>query len=161
MENAQVYVGTYSKYNNGYLSGAWLQLEDYISKDDFLEACERIHSDEKDPEFMFQDWENIPDYFISESGIDAEFWEFLEHQGDYEAKCAYIDAFNEWDGDNFDDRYRGEYESDVEFAEEFAEETCMLEGVPENLRCYFDYEAFARDLMMDFTEFNGHYFWNC
>ena len=29
---ASVYVGTYAKYNNGSLSGAWLNLSDYSDK---------------------------------------------------------------------------------------------------------------------------------
>jgi antirestriction protein len=37
----------------------------------------------------------------------------------------------------------------------------MLESVPENLRYYFDFEKFSRDLMMgDYFESDGHYFSN-
>ena len=32
-------VGTYAKYNNGSLSGAWLDLSDYSDKEEFYEAC--------------------------------------------------------------------------------------------------------------------------
>ncbi|UTW58843.1 antirestriction protein ArdA [Kordiimonas sp. SCSIO 12603] len=41
-----------------------------------------------------------------------------------------------------------------EYAEQFIEETGMLDEIPENLRCYFDTEAFARDLVIsgDVTE---------
>ena len=52
---ARVYVGTYNKYNNGSLFGKWLDLSDYSDKD------------EQEPEFMFQDYENIPETLISES----------------------------------------------------------------------------------------------
>ncbi len=31
--STSVYVGTYKKYNAGSLSGEWLKLEDYSSKD--------------------------------------------------------------------------------------------------------------------------------
>ena len=35
----------------------------------------------------------------------------------------------------------------------------MLIGAPEILENYFDYEAFARDLMIDgYSEYDGHYF---
>src|SRR5690349_16831915 len=53
----RVYVGTYAKYNNGSIAGAWLDLEDYADKDSFLAACAELHKDEDDPEFMFQDFE--------------------------------------------------------------------------------------------------------
>ena len=58
---ASVYVGTYKKYNEGSLAGAWLELADYKSKDEFMEACKELHSDEDEPEFMYQDYNNIPD----------------------------------------------------------------------------------------------------
>lgn len=75
LAKARVYVGTYRKYNEGSIDGAWLNLADYKSKNEFLEACRRLHKDEADPEFMFQDWEGIPSWMIRESSIDAEVWE--------------------------------------------------------------------------------------
>jgi len=64
---ASLYVGTYAKYNNGDLTGAWLRLEDYSDAEAFLSACAVLHSDEADPEFMFQDYEGFPSSFYSES----------------------------------------------------------------------------------------------
>ena len=58
---ASVYVGTYAKYNNGSLFGAWLNLSDYSDKEEFYEACRELHKDEEDAEYMFQDWENVPE----------------------------------------------------------------------------------------------------
>lgn len=72
----RVYVGTYHKYNEGSIAGAWLNLEDYNDKAEFMEACRRLHKDEADPEFMFQDWEGVPSWMIRESSIDAELWEY-------------------------------------------------------------------------------------
>ena len=39
---ASVYVGTYAKYNNGSLFGAWLDLSDYSDKEEFYEACREL-----------------------------------------------------------------------------------------------------------------------
>ncbi len=58
---AKVYVGTYKKYNNGNLAGAWLDLADYTKYGDFLAACKRLHKDERQPEYMIQDTEGFPD----------------------------------------------------------------------------------------------------
>lgn len=58
---ARVYVGTYHKYNNGSIKGGWLNLADYNTHNDFLNACRRLHKDETDPEFMIQDTEGMPD----------------------------------------------------------------------------------------------------
>ena len=69
LSEASVYVGTYGKYNNGSLFGAWLDLSDYADKEEFYEACRELHKDEEDAEFMFQDYENIPENLISESHL--------------------------------------------------------------------------------------------
>ena len=69
LSEASVYVGTYGKYNNGSLFGAWLDLSDYADKEEFYEACRELHKDEEDAEFMFQDWENVPEGLIGESWI--------------------------------------------------------------------------------------------
>jgi antirestriction protein len=75
---SRVYVGTYRKYNEGSIAGEWLELEDYDSRADFYEACRELHSDEADPELMFQDWEEIPEKYITESSIDDDLWDWLK-----------------------------------------------------------------------------------
>ena len=74
LSEAKVYVGTYAKYNNGSLSGAWLDLSDYSDKEEFYEACRELHKDEEDAEYMFQDWENVPEGLIDESWISENFF---------------------------------------------------------------------------------------
>lgn len=68
-------IGTYAKYNNGSIFGKWFDLSDFTDKDDFMTACAELHKDEEDPEFMFQDWENIPDDLICESWLCNNFFE--------------------------------------------------------------------------------------
>ena len=65
---ARVYVGTYKKYNEGSLAGAWLDLNDFKTYDDFLRKCREVHKSERDPEFMIQDSEGFPD------GLDCLEW---------------------------------------------------------------------------------------
>ena len=65
---ARVYVGTYKKYNEGNLNGAWLNLDDYDTYGDFLKKCGEVHFNERDPEFMIQDCEGFPD------GLDCMEW---------------------------------------------------------------------------------------
>ena len=78
LSEARVYVGTYNKYNNGSLFGKWLDLSDYSDKDEFMEACRELHKDDQDPEFMFQDYENIPEALISESWLSEKFFELRD-----------------------------------------------------------------------------------
>ena len=61
---SKIYVSTYRKYTTGSTKGEWLDLSHYASKDDFLAACAELHSDESDPELMFQDWEEMPAQFV-------------------------------------------------------------------------------------------------
>ena len=73
----RIYVGTFRKYNEGSIKGAWLDLTDYSSKEEFYEACAELHKDETDPEFMFQDWENIPAEYVGESWLSDDFYEVM------------------------------------------------------------------------------------
>ena len=53
-------------------------------------------------------------------------------------------------------RYRGEWDSMRAYAEDFAESTGMLQGLPDHLARYFDFDAFAHDLDMDHYHEGGH-----
>lgn len=95
---AAVYCGTYKKYNSGNLNGKWMKLADYTTKSKFLKACAALHADENAPEFMFQDYENIPTSQISESSISDEVWHTINSLKKYALKRA--DEFAQWCEDN-------------------------------------------------------------
>ena len=162
MSSYRVYVGTFGKYAAGSLKGEWLDLEDYNDKDEFMKACKELHKDEADPEFMFNDHEGVPSEFIGESWIDEKFWDYLNSSVDDDVKKAYMELFGEWNEDQCNERYQGEYRSDEDYAEDRCEQCGTLESIPENLRFYFDFEKFARDMRIngEFVEENGHYFTN-
>lgn len=61
MNNPRVYVGTYHKYNCGSIAGDWINLRDCKDYQDFLHKCAVLHRDEREPEFMIQDTEDMPD----------------------------------------------------------------------------------------------------
>lgn len=158
------YVGTYGKYNNGSIAGAWLYLDDFASKSDFIDACLALHKDDPDPELMFQDWENTPGKFVSECSIDADFWEFLElDDSEREMIAEYWDEIDDSaDVQYIRDAYHGCWDSFDDFASEYVDSTGMLGDAPETLARYFDFAAFARDLAYDYdiTE-SGHVFCRC
>lgn len=168
MENARIYVGTYKKYNEGSLFGEWINLDQFSSKDEFYEYCQELHKDEEDPEFMFQDWENIPSSFIGESWISEKFWEVYNEldANEFEAFNLFCDHFGinpEEDDvvDNFRSSYQGEYNSEEDYAEQYISDCYNLEKMMGDLHYYFDYERFARDLFMsDLTFIDGHVFNN-
>jgi antirestriction protein len=51
--------------------------------------------------------------------------------------------------EHFEDAYKGTWPSEQEYAENFVDDIGLLDEVPDTLRSYFDYEAFARDLFIN------------
>jgi len=159
MTATKIYVGTFAKYNNGNLSGEWLELSDYSDINEFLDACAELHEDEEDPEFMFQDWEG-PDFgMISESSVEPELFELLVlDEDELEMLEAWVSNGNGPDIDSARDAYQGKYDSDEDFAQEMAEQLGYLDrNVSWPYTC-IDWEWAARELMYDYFESNGHYF---
>ena len=61
-----------------------------------------------------------------------------------------------------EDCYIGEFDSLTHLAEHLCDETGLLSEMPENLRYYFDFEKYGRDLQLggDVWENEGFYFFN-
>lgn len=141
----RVYVGTYAKYNAGSIKGAWLDLEDYRDAEDFRAACLELHKDEEDPELMFQDFESFPREYYGESSLSDDLWNWLdlsEHQREI------VTVYLEEQGGTIKealDAYGGTFDSPEHWAEDFLNDTGTLSEIPENLRQYFDFKAYARD----------------
>lgn len=169
LQEAKIYVGTREKYNNGSLEGKWVNLSDFNSLDDFLDECEEIHKDEEDPEFMFQDWENIPDGLVTESNLSEDFFYLRDvilfnlDEDKEEAFWVWLDntRHNPDFGDphklisDFNDSYVGKYYSEEEFAESLLDDYDLSEFA----RTYFDVEKFANDLFIsDFWYKDGFVF---
>lgn len=148
---SKVYVGTYCKYNNGSIQGDWLDLEDYDDKEDFIKACLELHSDEDDPELMFQDWEEIPRRYITESSIDEDLWEWLKLSEDERAiVSSYFKEVDESSSPEYAlDAYDGEHDSEEDWARDFWEQTGMLNQLPDHAQNYIDYKSFANDAQLN------------
>lgn len=158
--NPSLYVGTYAKYNNGSIHGAWLDLTKYTDVNDFLNACEELHKDETNPEFMFQDFENFPKSLYSESGNLDAIYDYINFIDSTYLSVEVVNAGLSLNIplDELEDSYYGQFDSDTELAHDYIESTGLLQGVPDSIAKYFDYEAFGRDLAMDCCEYNGFYF---
>lgn len=141
----RVYVGTYEKYNNGSIKGEWVDLNDH-DKDSFYEECKRIHSDESDPEFMFQDYEGFPDYLYNESGLSDKIWDWLKLSEDDREILALASYAIDSDGiEDARNAFCGVFDSRSQWAEDFLDNTGGLSGLEGNLKYYFDFERYARD----------------
>lgn len=121
-----VYVGTYHKYNCGSIQGDWVDLTEFDNQTDFYQACCRmLHSDEAEPELMFQDWEGIPRTVSSESSIDWTYiavFKQVHDNGHDEAYVTWVEYTGETDYDAFQDAYCGLAESEEEYAIDHVEE---------------------------------------
>jgi len=180
-----VYCGTYKKYNEDSLFGMWIDLEACSDAEEFFEVCRELHKDEADPEFMFQDFQGFPKELYHESMNEDDVEKiiaFLQLDDDeremIKAYCectgADIDDFEDF-VDTAKDSNCGQWDSFQQFADEQADEmldeyeaaceheyTCKgAAGMIAELRKYFDYEAFARNLQTDFSvSENGYIFRN-
>lgn len=74
----RVYVGTYKKYNNGNLDGGWVTLTDYKNYAAFMTACRQLHKDERDPELMIQDVDDMPDGLSFREFDEQDFNDIIE-----------------------------------------------------------------------------------
>ena len=163
-----VYVGTYKKYNEGSLSGMWIDLERVSDAEEFFEVCRELHKDEEDPEFMMQDYQGFPYELYHESmsvedvekilafvALDDDDREMLEAF----CECYGVDAT---DADNIEDvreRCMGQFDTFQDFADQCADEKLAFMNAPEFCTLYFDYEAYARDLKYNFSvSDNGYIF---
>lgn len=76
----------------------------------------------------------------------------IEHDedGNGEAFALYVQNVGvEAAIDNFEEAFQGEYDSERAYGVSLLDDTGQLDAIPENLRGYFDYDSFARDLFMD------------
>lgn len=159
--NPSIYVGTYAKYNNGSIFGAWLNLTDYPDAEDFYKACKELHADEHEPEFMFQDFDNFPKSLYSESGNIDEIYNYINFIDSTYLSIEAVEAGIELGIplDKIEEAYRGEYESGADYAEDFFTETGQIDK-DDRLTWYIDWEkVFEGELEQGLLVENGHYFW--
>ena len=155
-DHPRIYVGTYAKYNDGSIDGEWIDLSRFDTYDEFVDYCRELHKDEKDPEFMVQDYENFPRKWYHESGLPSkeEFDKINEYylmdDTDKDAYEAYVNYTDNDDIDDFHEAYQGQFNSASDFAYDLVD-SLGWDGIgSDNIDMYFDYAAFGRDLMFDY-----------
>lgn len=150
-----VFLTNLGKYNEGELVGKWISLP--ISENDLENAMDEIGINEEYEEYFITDYETDIDGFeIGEyANLEElnELAEELENMDDSDAK-AFVACIQI--GRNADEALEcvmnGDYRiyyncSDTtDVAYEVVEECGYLKNVPEQVKNYFDYESFGRDL---------------
>ena len=159
----KIYCGTYGKYNSGSISGKWFDLTEYESIKELYEAFKQFHKNEYDPEFMFQDWENIPSCLIGESWIHEEIYDYIKEieNGNicYEVFNDFLSDYSSFDFNSIyeaiekaQERFLGCFNSLREYAEEeldrIADEFEALNGIelPDSIKRNLNYDGYKIDL---------------
>lgn len=166
-----VFVTNLTAYVNGELIGEWLTLP--ASDEEINDLFERIGGDNNFTEYFITDFEtdfginvreysnlyklnelaqtiadfdeydrNILEFLIINLGLESYTIEELTEKID---EVQIFSGCTEWS----------------EVAEQYADETGLLDSIPDNLRYYFDFAAFGRDLSMDSTasdEIDGDFY---
>lgn len=170
-----LYVGTWHKYNCGSLDGRWWYLCNYASVEDLLEDIAEYHNNETDPEFMVQDWDNLPHgVTASDMGecLDVHRLEMLfelEESDEKELVEDYLGTGESlFDYGDFDalleaarDAYCGELNTDSfdPFEDWALGHFLECNNIPENLIGYLDEKKIAREYSWDFTCGEKYVFW--
>lgn len=160
----RVFITNLGKYNEGELIGKWLDLPCEDTEEELASIGVSDEPDEKGnyyEEYFITDYENDYGYKVGEyDSLDDlnEIAEELENLDEYDKEI--VNAFIE-NGSNVEEaleRFRdGDYMlfsncSDMtDVAYQYIEETGLLDGVPEILKNYFDYEAYGRDMSYEGT----------
>ena len=153
-----IYLTNLGKYNEGELVGQWVDLP--ATAEDLAAALRNIGIDGRQYEYFITDYETDAPITIGE-------YDRLEDLNEMAAELAALDDYTAeivtaLIGDGYsladalaaaDDCLYYDGCSDMtEVAERYADETGLLDSIPENLRYYFDFEAFSRDM-----ELEGHW----
>lgn len=156
------YITNLADYNAGRLNGEWIEFP--IDEDELEEVLERIGCADG-TEYFFTDWESdilspsdLGEYITPEEVNDI--YDALEDWDD-DALAAAIEAFGlseVLEQDPYDVLLLPYAETDEDIGYYYAEETGLLYDAPEDLKIYFDYKAYGRDIRLStrsaFTE-NG------
>ena len=155
MASIKAYVTNLGLYNEGHLVGEWVTFP--IDEDEQKELFERIKIDEINEEYFITDYESDIDIKIGEyTSIDElnEIAETIEALDDYEEEIVKALIGNGYSLEDAIDKKDdvivfNNCSTMTEVAEQYAEEVGLLDSIPENLRYYFDFEAFGRDMSFE------------
>lgn len=162
-------MGTHSVYVHWFRIdyGCWLDAEEVVNAGglaDYLEESLGLSAADV-AELMVRDWdcqdaEGLAARCIGNyGGFD---WLKLEELLEVDVEPAVLVAGLACglEPEAIEDAYMGEWDSDEDMAAEQWEQGGMLDGVPDAVRSYIDWELVARDMLLgsDVVEANGHYF---
>lgn len=154
----KIFLTNLAKYNEGILKGEWVNLP--MTKEELNKSLKRILGEDEEyfitdfeSEFNINEYENLEELnnFVNTYCQLDEYEKIAVRFLINEQYCSFNEALK--DKDNLTIYQADSYQ---ELAYEFVEEG-FFGSIPENLEYYVDYEAIAKDLAIDYTEFEGYY----
>ena len=125
METPRIYVADLEAYNNGRLTGEWLDLADYNDADELMDAIQDVLKKSGGEEYAIHDVEYVPRSMYSEYMGKRDFEELYEmmdlaKQNDLplEVVQEIVSQFSE----SAVDYFYGKFDSAVDFAEQLVDE---------------------------------------
>lgn len=166
-ETYQIYIASLSDYNAGILHGKWIDIEG-LTTDEIQEEINEILRTSPYTKLYGEVAEEWAIHDFELGGIRISEYESLDTiVSIVEALTEHGEAFAIYYNDvsdletaisNFEEAYQGKYDSFLDYATQTFDEI-YAHSIPENLRYYIDYNAFARDLDADGYFFeDGHVF---
>lgn len=163
MSSLEIFLTNLGKYNEGELVGEWVELP--TTRDEMKEVFNRIGVG-KPP---YEEW-FITDYESDISGLPEMLGEF-ENLNELNYLASRLDELDTYDISVFEAAIEAESPKDAadlidltnnlenfilltdvnddeDLGYYYAEELCCIE-IPENMKCYFDYEAYGRDIRLE------------
>jgi len=125
-ESPKIYVADLEAYNNGRLSGVWLDLMDYNDADELMGAIQDFLKTTGGEEYAIHDVENIPSKLYSEYMGQRDFEELYEmidlaKDNDLPLEVV-IQVVSEY-GTSAVDEFYGKYDSADDFAQQLVDDT--------------------------------------
>lgn len=155
-------VNTYAKYNSGVLCIKTINPANYETETAFYARCKEIHADESSPEFLFESPNGLPSEIVDGYGLNwALMNELVRHEknGYGKAFISFLKLKGVCSAEYFEESFIGEAETQVSALEIITNMDALLEPLPADLRGYFDFDAYARDLFLDeYDLFEGFVF---
>jgi len=125
-ESPKIYVADLEAYNNGRLSGVWLDLMDYNDADELMGAIQDFLKTTGGEEYAIHDVENIPNSIYSEYMGQRDFeelYEMIDLAKDNDLPLEVVIQVVSQYGASAVDEFMGKYDSADDFAQQLVDDT--------------------------------------
>lgn len=154
----RIFLTNLGKYNEGYLIGEWVTLP--VANDELEEIKKQIGINECYEEYFITDYESDID------GVEVNEYSSVKTLNDIAAMLEDLDESEQeiisallFEGYTISEALEKKDDCCIwydcndmaDVAERVCEDFGVLDSIPENLRAYFDFEAYGRDLAFENT----------